>query len=240
VIDIEDELHQPPHTCAQVPCGDAAFDVVGIAASAGGIPAIRQILAALPHEFPAAIVVQMHMSPQSPSILADVLAYQSVLPVVWAEHGAPLRPSCVMVVPPGQHLRVGPTGIVALISWERLARIKPHANGLFQSLAVRFGPRVIGIVLTGYLQDGAEGARIIAQHGGRILVEDPATAEVPEMPCSTLATGCADFVLPLPALAAALTSLVMVTGAAQFFAVPTAATQPYRDALQRWHGARTL
>jgi len=216
-------------------CGDVAFDVVGIAASAGGVAAIRQILATLPPQFPAALVVQTHMSPQAPSILADVLAYRSTLPVVWAEHGVLLRPGCVTVIPPGQHLRLGPTGRVTLINWEQLGCIKPHANGLFHSLAIRFGPRAIGVVLTGYLRDGAEGARAITRHGGRVLVQDPATAEVPDMPHATLATGCADFVLPLSALAAALTSLVMVPGAADLFAVPhTTTAQPYRDALLTW------
>lgn len=91
------------------------------------------------------------------------------------------------------------------------------------------------MVLTGFLSDGVQGARTIKQRGGRILVQDPSTAEVPDMPRAAIGTDCADFVLPLPALAAALMALVMVPGAAHFFAVPPPhIDQPYRDALRMW------
>jgi len=216
-------------------CPDAPFDVVAIAASAGGLPAIRQILATLPREFPAAILVQTHLSPDYPSILAEVLGWRSNLPVVWAAHQERLRAGCVTVAPPGQHVRVTPSGEMRLRSWKQMGHVKPHADGLFTSVASSFTTRVIGVVLTGFLSDGARGVRAIKQCGGRVLVQDPSTAEATDMPCAAIRTGCADFVLALPALVAALTSLVMVRGAAEFFAVQTSHTaQPYRDAYVIW------
>jgi two-component system chemotaxis response regulator CheB len=216
-------------------CPNTPFDVVAIAASAGGLPAIRQILVALPPEFPVAILVQTHQSPEYPSILAEVLGWRSNLPVVWAAHQERLRAGCVTVAPPGQHVRVAPSGVLSLTSWKQMGRVKPHADGLFTSVASSFTTRAIGVVLTGFLSDGAQGARAVKQHGGRVLVQDPATAEAPDMPRATISSGCADFVLPLPALAAALTALVMVPGAAEFFAVRSSRTaQPYRDALRMW------
>jgi two-component system chemotaxis response regulator CheB len=193
---------------------DHAFDVVAIAASAGGIQAIRAILAVLPAEFPTAILIQTHLNPTYPSRLADVLRPHSPLPVEWAVDGAALRQGTVTVAPQGQHVRVSPTGRLILISWADLGYTKPRADGLFESVAVSFQTRALGVVLTGYLDDGARGAQAIHAHGGRVLVQDPLSAEAPEMPNATVRTGCADFVLPLPVLSVALTALVMVRGMA--------------------------
>lgn len=216
-------------------CPDAAFDVVAIAASAGGIQAIQHILAALPGDFPAAILVQLHLNPHYRSALPQVFQTASSLPVEWAAQHACLRPGAVTVAPPGQHVRVAPSGQLHLISWEQLGYHKPTADGLFASVASSFTARALGVVLTGYLSDGAQGARAIQRHGGRVLAQHPATAQVSEMPSAAIATGCVDFALSLPALAAALVSLVMVPGAAQLFAVPDGpAQQPYRAALRMW------
>ena len=228
----EPQLHTSP---AGNLCPDTAFDVVAIAASAGGMRAIEEILASLPREFPSAILVQTHLNPRHQSALAEILQRSSRLPVAWAAQHARLQPGAVRVAPPGQHVRVAPSGLLSLTSWEQLGHRKPTADGLFASVAASFTGRAIGVVLTGYLSDGAQGVRAIQQHGGRVLVQQPASAEVPDMPLAALATGCVDFALPLPALAAALTTLVMIPGAAQFFAVPGAqADQPYRRALRWW------
>lgn len=216
-------------------CPDGAFDVVVIAASAGGLQAMRAILMALPPEFPAAILVQTHLNPTYPSVLVDILRWHTSLPVDWAADGATLRPGTVTIAPQGQHVRVSPKGRLSLVSWAHLGYTKPRADGLFESVATSFQARALGVVLTGYLDDGARGARAIHEHGGRVLVQDPASAEAADMPNATMRTGCADFVLPLQALGAALTALVMVRGMAQFFAVPhTVRLQPYREALRIW------
>jgi len=216
-------------------CPDAAFDVVAIAASVGGLQAIRTILSALPAEFPAAVLVQTHLSPVYPSAMVDILRLHARLPVEWAADGAVLRPGTVMVAPPGQHVQVSSEGRLSLTPWTQLGYAKPRADGLFESLAASFQARALGVVLTGYLDDGAQGARAIHKCGGRVLVQDPASAKAPDMPYATLRTGCVDFVLPIGTMHAAITALVMVRGVAQFFAVPFAPrNQHYREALRTW------
>jgi two-component system chemotaxis response regulator CheB len=213
----------------------AAFDVVAIAASVGGLQAMRKILTALPADFPAALFIQTHLTPTYPSKLVEVLQPRTLLPVAWATDSAVLRPGTVMVAPPGQHVRVTPSGRLCLTSWADMGYAKPRADGLFTSVAASFQTRALGVVLTGYLDDGARGSLALRQAGGRVLVQDPATAEAPDMPLAALRTGCADFVLPLDTLPAALTALVMVRGMATLLSVPGIARgQPYREALRTW------
>jgi two-component system chemotaxis response regulator CheB len=103
------------------------------------------------------------------------------------------------------------------------------ADPLFESAAAAFGSGTIGVVLTGRLRDGSQGVRAVKAHGGRVLVQDPATAVAPDMPTAALATGCCDFALPPDKIADALTALVMAPGAADVFWVPLppwAAAQP--------------
>jgi two-component system chemotaxis response regulator CheB len=94
---------------------------------------------------------------------------------------------------------------------------------LFASAAVSTAGRVLGVVLTGLLNDGSEGARAIKSAGGRILAEDPATARAAAMPNNAIATGCVDYVLPLRTIPAALVALTMAPGGAELLAVPTPA-----------------
>jgi two-component system chemotaxis response regulator CheB len=100
-----------------------------------------------------------------------------------------------------------------------------HLRGgdtLLTSLATAAGPRAIAVVLTGMLRDGALGVRAVKRHGGRVLVQDPATARAASMPASAIATGCVDFVLPLERISTALTALAMAPGGADLFTVPIA------------------
>lgn len=220
--------------CAYPSFPNASFDVVTITASFGGISALQHILAPLPADFPATIIIQTHLKPNYPSALADILQRHTTLPVTWGSDGAWLSPSTVIIAPPGQHMQVTPYNTLTLTSWSRLNYARPRADGLFESVAIHFKARAIGVVLTGYLNDGAQGAQSIRQQGGCIIVQDPKTAEAPGMPRATLQTGYVDFVLSLHAIPAALIALVMVSGAAQFFAVPLNSPQPYRDALLIW------
>jgi two-component system chemotaxis response regulator CheB len=202
-------------------CPQAAFDVVALVASAGGFRAIRAILAALPADFPAALVFQMHLAPRRPSLLVELLGRRLPLPVEWAAHGQPLRQGTVTVVPPGQHMRVSPWGVVTLTAWAH--RHSSHTcDELLSSLAASFQRRALGVVLTGRLSDGARGVQTLSRHGGRVLVQDPLTAEAPGMPLAALQTGCADFVLPLSAIPAALTTFVTGYNGAGVVTVPPA------------------
>ena len=198
------------------------FEVVALVASLGGLSAVSRILAALPPEFPAHVLVVQHgRRDHVPNHLAQLFQRLTPLPTHTARHGTELRGPGVTVIP---------TGHLAEIDTARRVTLTPvdapdHLRGgdtLLNSLAATVGPRVIAVVLTGMLHDGAAGVRAVKRHGGRVLVQDPATARAGSMPASAIATGCVDFVLPLDRMAAALTALVMAPGAADLFTVPTA------------------
>lgn len=197
------------------------FDVVVVAASAGGIPAIQYILSCLPADFPIPIVVVQHMAPseQHKSILPKVLACYTDLPVKWAEEAERCVGSCVYIAPQDHHLLVSPEGTFILSRYEKINHVQPAADPLFESVAVRFKERTVGVVLSGYHCDGAEGAKRIKEAGGRVIVQDKRTSFSFQMPHATLCATEVDFVLPLEKIAAALVSLVMAPGAAMLFRV---------------------
>ncbi|MFD7665852.1 chemotaxis protein CheB [Streptomyces sp. NPDC059788] len=188
----------------------AAFDVVCMTASLGGVSAYREILAALPDTFPAAVVLVQHRPVREQDGLVGVLQYRSSLPVRLLEDGDRLAAGVVHVVPAGRWAAFTPEGKVSL----NVTDGHRSADPMFASAAAAFGPRVLAAVLTGRLEDGSLGVRHIRGAGGRVLAQDITTAEAFGMPSAAMATGCIDFVLPLPVLAHALVSLVMVPGAA--------------------------
>jgi two-component system chemotaxis response regulator CheB len=198
---------------------NAAFDVVVIAASFGGIAALSQVLSALPASFPAAIVVVQHLSPRFPSLLDKILCKRSALHVKWAEQGDILHPGTVYLAPPDYHVLVSRSGSLSLSQSEPIQFTRPSANPLFESVAGSYRERCIAVVLTGKGRDGAQGARAVKMRGGRVIVQDRITSRAFSMPQATLQTGCVDFMLPLPAIAHALVTLVMVRGAATLFQV---------------------
>ena len=196
------------------------FDVIAVAASFGGLKALSQLLAALPADFPAPIIVVQHLSSRFGSRLAEILDGRTPLRVGWAEHGACLCPGTVSVAPPGRHVLLIPTFTLALSDGPRVAFSRPAADVLFRSIAAVSKDRAIGVVLTGYGHDGAAGAQAIKGAGGRIIVQDLATSEANAMPAATINTRSVDFVLPLERIAPALVSLCTVPGAAGLFYVP--------------------
>jgi two-component system chemotaxis response regulator CheB len=210
-----------PQRPASLSCtADLPFEVVAIAASAGGVVALRQLLAELPCDFPVPVVVVQHRAADPSSRLADVLGFHTALRVKDAQDGEPLRAGTVYLGPPDRHVMVRPDHTLHLDDSSRVHFVRPAADLLFRSLAASFGKRVLAVVLTGWGSDAARGARAIKYAGGRVLAQDEATSERFEMPSATIATGCVDFVLPLSRIASALVTLVMVRGAASFFTVP--------------------
>ncbi|MGI5468520.1 chemotaxis protein CheB [Streptomyces sp. CA-132043] len=205
--------------------GGAAFDVVCLAASLGGVNAYREILAALPEDFPAAVVLVQHRPVREYDSLLKVLAYRSALPVRMLTEGDRLTAGVVHVVPAGHAASFTAEGKAAL----DIVDGKKPADLVFASAAAAFGPRLLGAVLTGRMDDGALGVRHVRGAGGRVLAQDITTSEAFGMPSAAIATGCVDFVLPLPVLAHALVGLVMVPGAAGLMRVslpPWAAILP--------------
>jgi two-component system chemotaxis response regulator CheB len=129
----------------------------------------------------------------------------------------------VTIIPAGTAAVVGPDGLLRLAP--RTARSAPEPTGgddlVASAAATAADGGVIGVVLSGRGHDGAEGIRAVKRHGGRVLAQDPATAQARDMPSSAIATGCVDFVLPPERMPAALTALAMAPGGAQLLAVPT-------------------
>ena len=186
------------------------FEIVALAASAGGLKALTDVLAALPREFPAALVVVQHLDPRHRSLMADILSHRTSLLVREACADDVVRPGVLYMAPPDRHLLVNPNMRLMLAETELVHFVRPSADLLFESAAACCRERTIGVVLTGTGSDGNMGVQAIKKVGGTVLVEDPETAEFNGMPDAAVRTGCADFVLPLPRIAEALCRLVII------------------------------
>lgn len=184
-------------------------------ASLGGLSALTRVIGGLPADFPVPLVVVQHGQRGPSHSLAGVLGRRVRLPVRCAEAGESLLEPGVTVLPKGAGPIVGEDG--ALIDGEASCALPGDA--VLGSAARTIGAGLIAVVLTGMLRDGAEGVRTVKRHGGRVLIQDPSTAEASGMPLSALATGCVDFVLPLPHIAPALLALTVAPGGGELLAV---------------------
>jgi two-component system chemotaxis response regulator CheB len=159
--------------------------VVVIAASAGSVSAVIEIVAALPASWPSAMFIAFHTGAR-PSILPELLNDVGKLPSSHPENGELIEPGHVYVAPPDCHMRVG-HGHIWLRRDPRVHFTRPAADPLFQSAAEAYGDKVIGIVLSGGSSDGAAGLTSIKAHGGWAIVQDPDEAPVPTMPKAAIA-----------------------------------------------------
>jgi two-component system chemotaxis response regulator CheB len=184
------------------------FDVVGLAASSGGLHALTEVLSTFGVNFPAAIVIVQHLGPQYVSHMAALLGRRTALRVRDAFEGCRLEPGFAWVAPPDRHMIVDAQGVIALTQSARVHFVRPSADPLFESMAVAFRKRAIAVILTGSGSDGAAGARAIKNGGGTVIIQDEATSASWGMPRAVLATGCADMVLPLAAIGPALLDLL--------------------------------
>ena len=184
------------------------FEIVALAASAGGLKALTEVLGGLPADFPAALVVVQHLDPRHRSLLAEILGRRSALAVRQASDAERVAPGSVLIAPPDHHLLVNPDGSLSLSRTELVHFSRPSADLLLESVAASYRSRAIGVILSGSGSDGAMGAKAIKKTGGTLIVQDPATAEFTGMPAAALQAGPADFVLPLHEIAGALRSLV--------------------------------
>jgi len=190
----------------------AVFDVVALAASAGGLTALSQVLAGLPADFPATIVIVQHLDPRHRSLMADILSRRTALRVKQAEEGDRLASATVYIAPPNRHLLVNPDGSLSLSQSELVHFVRPSADLLFESVAASYRDRSIAVVLTGTGSDGVMGVQAIKKMGGTVIVQDKKTSEFFGMPGAAIQTGSVDFVLPLDEVASALVTLVMNGG----------------------------
>ena len=184
----------------------ATHDIVTIGASAGGVQTLGRLLEHLPADLPAAIMMVLHLHPQSPSVLDHLLSRSSKLPVRFARDGDAIEHGQVYIAPRDNHLLVEP-GRLRVVRGPRENRHRPAVDPLFRSAAWAYGPRVVGVVLTGTLDDGASGLWAIRSCGGATVVQDPADALHAEMPTSALMTLNVDHCLSLPAIADLLVEL---------------------------------
>lgn len=191
------------------PFAGAAFDVVALASSAGGIAALSEILGSLPGDFPAAIVVVQHLDPRHRSLMADILRRRTALDVVQASEGDHMRPGTAYIAPPDRHLLVNANGTLSLSQSELVHFVRPSADLLFESVAASYRTRAIAVVLTGTGSDGSMGIGAIKKMGGTVVAQDQASAEFSGMPGAAIRSGNADFILPLDEIAPALVTLVM-------------------------------
>lgn len=185
---------------AQGNAGD--FPVVGIGSSAGGIAALQTLFKGMPAKPNLAFVVMQHLTPDQPSQLAALLASWTAVPVHEACEGMRLACDRIFVAPPGHALALE-DGVFATRALERAgARAGIDTIDAFlESLAADCGPRAVAVVLSGTGADGAAGAVRVKQAGGMLMVQEPVTAMHDAMPRAAIATGAADHILPLPALA---------------------------------------
>lgn len=170
-------------------------DVVVIGASAGGIGVLQTVLGSLPWDFNASIFVVLHTSEDSPGLLPEILNRHSKLPVLYAVHNAPILPSRVYVAPSGLRHMILDRKKIILEAGPRENRSRPSIDALFRSASHAFGIRVVGVVLTGNLDDGSAGLADIKRRGGVAIVQDPDEAMAPSMPASAAEATEVDYIL---------------------------------------------
>ena len=186
----------------------ASFDIVVVAASAGGLAALSAVVSTLPVDFPATVVLVQHLDPRHRSLIDDILSRRTKLEVRQVAPGDHLEPGTVFVAPPDYHVLVNADGTFTLSQSELVHFVRPSADLLFESAAGSYGDRVIAVVLTGTGSDGSMGAKAVKQSGGTVIAQDRETAQFFGMPESAIKTGSVDFVLPLDEIGPAIVTLV--------------------------------
>ncbi|NML65265.1 chemotaxis protein CheB [Hymenobacter sp. RP-2-7] len=182
--------------------------VIVIGTSAGGMPALTQLVAQLPATLPAAVLVVQHLAPDSQGeLLAERLGRHTALACHLARHHAPLEAGHLYLAPPDRHLLLKEDHLL-VTKGPHENSYRPAADALFRSAAVAFGSHAVGVVLTGMLHDGTAGLEFMKRAGGVAVVQDPAEAEFSSMPESALRNVAIDYVVPLAEMGALLTRLV--------------------------------
>lgn len=183
-------------------------DIIVLGASSGGVSALLELVKTLPADFPASIFVVQHVPADSPSMLPQLLSSVSALPTRHPQNGEIIEPGIIYVALPDHHLLL--EGDQVLVTrGPKENRFRPSIDALFRSAAYTYGPRVIGVVLTGYLDDGTSGLWSVQRMGGLAVVQDPEDAQQSAMPTNALEFVAADYVVPLAELGSLLTRLTM-------------------------------
>jgi two-component system chemotaxis response regulator CheB len=202
----------------------AAQDIIVVGGSAGAITALETILQGLPHDLPASLFVVLHTAPDSAGALPQVLSRASRMPVSFPEAGQRFERSRVYVAPPDYHLLLTGTSIHVLHG-PRENGFRPAIDPLFRSAAKDFAGRVIGVILSGALDDGTFGMMAIQRAGGSSIVQHPYEALVPSMPLSAIQNVEVDHIVRVAEIPPLLRAL-----ATQGRAAPPAAARPSEPA----------
>ena len=187
---------------------ESYHDIIVLGASAGGIPPLEQLLQALPADLPAALFVVVHRNADAlDDVMLWTLQRKTALRCVVPRHGEPIRPGSVYVAPADRHMLVKEDHIL-ITQGPRENYFRPSIDTTFRSAAVAYGPRVVGIILSGMLQDGTAGMEAIKRCGGLCVVQKPEDAEFSSMPRSVLTNLDVDYSVAVSEMGIVLTDLV--------------------------------
>ena len=200
--------------------------ICAIGASAGGVTALQNFFRLLPNNLGLAYVIILHLAPDQPSALEQILGACTKMPVHQVKDGSKLKPNCVYVIPPDRELSIDGDNITAREFREPRGRRAP-IDMFFRSVAAGRGDG-IAMILTGAGSDGAVGVRAIKEAGGVVMVQEPAEAAFPNMPQNAIATGSADFIGPLPRLVERITEVAQSKEAVRSLDVDGAANEVRR------------
>jgi len=181
-------------------------DIIVIGSSAGGVKALIEFTKHLPQDFPGTIFITQHVAPYTVSLLPDILSMKGLLQAEHPQDGDAIKPNRIYVAPPDHHLLLE-EGKMLVKRGPKEIRFRPSVDALFRSAAYVYGPRVIGVVLSGYLDDGTSGLWSVKRLGGLTIVQDPEDAAFPAMPANVLEFVEVDQIVPVMELAALLTKL---------------------------------
>jgi two-component system, chemotaxis family, protein-glutamate methylesterase/glutaminase len=182
-------------------------DIIVVGASAGGVEALQKLAASLPEHLEAAVFISVHFPEGGTSVLPRILSRAGALPAQHARNGEQIQPGRIYVAPPDHHLLLTGAGL-RIVRGPKENGNRPAIDPMFRSAALAFGPRVIGVVLTGNLDDGTSGLAAIKRHGGATVVQDPDDALFPSMPQSAITHVDVDCVVPLSSIADTLLELM--------------------------------
>ena len=184
------------------------YEVVVLAASAGGLGAIESVVGGLPPHFAAAMAIVLHLSPEHPSYLAEILRRHTSLPVQAPESGDPVLEGNIYTARPGQHLLFSAERTFTFSDAPKVNFARPSADRLFITASEVYGRAVIAVVLSGTGRDGSLGAATVHRHGGLVIAQNEQSSEYFSMPSAAIHTGSVDHVLPLVDIPIALRELV--------------------------------
>src|SRR5215469_12032383 len=187
--------------------GMANRNIVAIGASAGGVEALLFLAKAFPHNFPATILITIHLPSDFRSSLDEILTDAGPVPASFAQDEEPAKKGRIYIAPPGSHLLIDGDQL-ALGSGPRENNMRPAIDPMLRSAAVCCGNRTVGVVLTGTQSDGASGLWALSRCGGMTVVQDPRDAAFPEMPMAALNRGRPYHVVRLAQMPALLDRLV--------------------------------